>query len=61
MLSVTVFRSGCKLTYSTAGDVTKFLTSQRPFAQSFDLYLAQVRLSYIRQSFNPGQDSNALL
>jgi len=42
MTQITAFRRDAKLGYSSASDVTKFLTSQRPFAHSFDIYLAQV-------------------
>lgn len=43
---MSTFRSGSRLSYGSTSDVTKFLTSQRPFAQSFDLYLTQVCPNY---------------
>ncbi|XP_071952064.1 nipped-B-like protein A isoform X2 [Antedon mediterranea] len=39
---ISIRRTKCKLTYSTAGLVVRYLASARPFSQSFDIYLSQI-------------------
>ena len=39
--------SQSKLDYDNACLVTRYLAANRPFSQSFDIYLTQVRLSYL--------------